>query len=128
MLFLLHTMWYPCAANQPTCHSHATPRPDPQQQPTLSQVYAIAFPYTRNGQVVNIKYRLLEEKVFWQVKGAEKIVFGYDQARLAISSSAQMNPSEVSLSVANGYKGREAVKLLYIVVHVRWLHLFITMY
>jgi len=39
---------------------------------------AIAFPYKRNGEVVNVKYRTLSKK-FWQEKNAEKILFGYDQ-------------------------------------------------
>src|SRR5579864_6272275 len=38
----------------------------------------IAFPYLRNGDLVNIKYRALEQKAFTQVKGAEKILYGLD--------------------------------------------------
>ena len=38
---------------------------------------AIAFPYLRNGEVVNVKYRTLD-KSFRQVKGAEKILYGLD--------------------------------------------------
>ena len=38
---------------------------------------AIAFPYTRNGEVVNVKYRTMN-KCFRQVKGAEKILYGLD--------------------------------------------------
>ncbi|DBA96517.1 TPA: hypothetical protein ACH3X1_015395 [Trebouxia sp. C0004] len=38
---------------------------------------AIAFPYLRNGEVVNVKYRTLN-KCFRQVKGAEKILYGLD--------------------------------------------------
>ena len=38
---------------------------------------AIAFPYMRNGQVVNVKYRTMD-KCFRQVKGAEKILYGLD--------------------------------------------------
>ncbi|GAB4817546.1 hypothetical protein N2152v2_004592 [Parachlorella kessleri] len=37
----------------------------------------VAFPYFREGQVINIKYRTLDKK-FWQVKGAEKVLFGLD--------------------------------------------------
>ncbi|KAK9810135.1 hypothetical protein WJX72_005431 [[Myrmecia] bisecta] len=40
-------------------------------------VEALAFPYLRDGQLVNVKYRTLA-KEFWQVKGAEKIVYGLD--------------------------------------------------
>ena len=38
---------------------------------------AIAFPYQRDGEVVNIKYRTLS-KSFRQVKGAEKVLYGLD--------------------------------------------------
>ena len=38
---------------------------------------ALVFPYMRDGELVNIKYRG-EDKSFWQVKGAEKILFGLD--------------------------------------------------
>jgi twinkle protein len=41
------------------------------------EVNALAFPYFRDGELVNVKYRG-EDKSFWQVKGAEKIVFGLD--------------------------------------------------
>jgi twinkle protein len=40
-------------------------------------VDALVFPYMRDGELVNIKYRG-EDKSFWQVKGAEKIMFGLD--------------------------------------------------
>lgn len=39
-------------------------------------VSAIAFPFIRDGQVVNIKYRAVREKAFTQEFDAEKIVFG----------------------------------------------------
>jgi len=42
--------------------------------------WAIAFPYYRDGQIVNIKYRD-PEKRFWQVKGAEKILYGLDDVK-----------------------------------------------
>ncbi|GMH41214.1 hypothetical protein BSKO_09124 [Bryopsis sp. KO-2023] len=37
----------------------------------------IAFPYMRNGDLVNVKYRTLDKK-FTQIKGAEKILYGLD--------------------------------------------------
>ena len=40
-------------------------------------VNALVFPYTRDGELVNIKYRG-SDKSFWQIKGAEKIMFGLD--------------------------------------------------
>jgi twinkle protein len=42
------------------------------------EVPCLAFPYTRDGQVVNVKYRALEHKAFRQVKDAEKILYGLD--------------------------------------------------
>lgn len=41
----------------------------------------IAFPYFRDGVVVNVKYRALP-KHFTQVKGGEQIFFGYDDAQV----------------------------------------------
>ncbi|KAL6779279.1 CGLD17 [Auxenochlorella protothecoides x Auxenochlorella symbiontica] len=38
----------------------------------------IAFPYHRAGRLVNVKYRTLDKR-FWQVRGAEKVLYGLDQ-------------------------------------------------
>ena len=37
----------------------------------------IAFPYFRDGELINVKYRTLDKR-FWQAKGAEKILYGLD--------------------------------------------------
>lgn len=42
------------------------------------EVPCIVFPYFREGQAVNLKYRSLEGKYFRQVKDAEKILYGVD--------------------------------------------------
>jgi len=42
------------------------------------EVPCLAFPYMRNGETVNIKFRALHEKAFRQVKDAEKILYGLD--------------------------------------------------
>jgi twinkle protein len=42
------------------------------------QTECIAFPYRRDGELVNIKFRALAEKAFTQVKDAEAILFGLD--------------------------------------------------
>jgi twinkle protein len=42
-----------------------------------AQTNALVFPYMRDGELVNIKYRG-SDKSFWQIKGAEKIMFGLD--------------------------------------------------
>jgi twinkle protein len=38
----------------------------------------IAFPYTVNGELLNVKYRSMTEKKFRQEKNAEKTLFGHD--------------------------------------------------
>jgi twinkle protein len=43
-----------------------------------AEVDCIAFPYCRDGELVNIKFRALAEKGFTQVKGAAKILYGLD--------------------------------------------------
>jgi twinkle protein len=40
-------------------------------------VDALVFPYVRDGEIVNAKYRG-PNKSFWQVKGAEKVLYGLD--------------------------------------------------
>lgn len=42
------------------------------------EVECIAFPYMRNGETVNIKFRALNQKAFRQVKDAEKVLYGLD--------------------------------------------------
>jgi twinkle protein len=42
-----------------------------------AEVDSIAFPYVRDGSVVNVKYRALP-KAFSQTKGGEKVFYGYD--------------------------------------------------
>jgi twinkle protein len=44
-----------------------------------ADVPCIAFPYRKNGEVVNVKYRALASKGFRQVAGAEKILYRQDQ-------------------------------------------------
>ncbi len=42
---------------------------------------AIQFPYRRDGQVVNIKHRALDEKLFRMEGGCERILYGLDDVR-----------------------------------------------
>jgi twinkle protein len=42
-------------------------------------VPCLAFPYRKNGEVVNIKYRAVKEKAFRQVAGAEKVLYRQDR-------------------------------------------------
>lgn len=50
-------------------------------------VNAIQFPYVRNGAVVNIKYRD-GQKNFRMVAGAERILYGLDDALAAVAAGA----------------------------------------
>ena len=43
-----------------------------------AEVDCVAFPYFRNGELVNIKYRAISQKAFAQVKDAEQIFYGLD--------------------------------------------------
>jgi len=57
------------------------------------EVTCIQFPYVRQGEVVNIKFRD-GQKRFCQVKGAEKIFFGLDDiatAEIAIIAEGEMD-------------------------------------
>src|SRR5262249_18250540 len=43
-----------------------------------AEVDCVAFPYFRDGELINVKFRALAEKAFTQVKGAEAIPYGFD--------------------------------------------------
>jgi len=42
------------------------------------EVPCMAFPYRKHGEVVNIKYRAIQDKAFRQVSGAEKVLYRQD--------------------------------------------------
>jgi twinkle protein len=42
------------------------------------RVWCMAFPYSRGGEVVNVKYRAVDSKAFRQVADAEKILYRQD--------------------------------------------------
>jgi twinkle protein len=42
---------------------------------------AIQFPYRRDGQVINIKHRAIDEKLFRMEGGCERILYGLDDVR-----------------------------------------------
>lgn len=50
------------------------------QHLTYNKELAIAFPYIRDGQIVNCKYRDAKKK-FWQVKDAVKVLYGLDDIK-----------------------------------------------
>lgn len=59
-----------------------------------------AFPYTRHGETVNIKFRALQEKVFRQVKDAEKIVGGLDDLTESWAAAVEGECDKLALDVA----------------------------
>ncbi|MGI8482930.1 MAG: toprim domain-containing protein, partial [Thermomicrobiales bacterium] len=44
---------------------------------------AIAFPYFRDGEIVHVKYRAIDEKRFWSTKDTELVMYGLDDCRNA---------------------------------------------
>ena len=38
----------------------------------------LCFPYRRAGTLVNVKYRAIESKTFWQSRGGDKVLYGLD--------------------------------------------------
>jgi twinkle protein len=58
-----------------------------------AEVDCIAFPYFRDGELANIKFRPLTEKTFAMVKGAEIIFYGLDD--IADSNSAVIVEGEL---------------------------------
>lgn len=52
----------------------------PQLEETVP---CFAFPYIKNGQLVNVKYRAVSQKAFRQVSGAEKVLYRQDRIALA---------------------------------------------
>lgn len=69
---------FPTTRTQATLERNAVRQESNVWSPAANEkVTAAAFPYYRNGKLVNIKYRG-PNKTFWQVKGAEKILYGLD--------------------------------------------------
>jgi twinkle protein len=69
---------FPISRTQATLERNAVRQESNVWSPAANEkVTAAAFPYYRNGKLVNIKYRG-PNKTFWQVKGAEKILYGLD--------------------------------------------------
>jgi hypothetical protein len=84
-----------------------------------AQMPHIAFPYYRNGSIVNVKYRALP-KHFSQTKGGEQIFYGYDDAKvgwllLGVLSGLMATCTVMMLSAQNmrlSIPGRIHVKCL----------------
>lgn len=59
-----------------------------------------AYPYTRDGEVVNVKFRALQEKAFSQAKDAEKIVGGLDDLTESWGVGVEGECDKLALEVA----------------------------
>jgi len=64
------------------------------------EVLCIVFPYTRNDDVVNLKYRSLEGKDFRQVGGAEKVLYGLDDLTESWAVIVEGECDKLALAVA----------------------------
>lgn len=51
---------------------------------TESELPALQFPYFRGGEVVNVKYRAIGEKLFRMHGGAERVLYGLDDIGKAV--------------------------------------------
>ena len=65
-----------------------------------AEVACIQFPFYKGGQVVNIKYRALQEKAFRQVAHAEKILYGVDDLTEDWAVIVEGEIDKLSLEVA----------------------------
>lgn len=64
-------------------------------------VWTIAFPYFRDGQLVNVKYRG-PEKQFRQERGAEKVFYGLDGLEYGADSGASDGAEPLTLVIVEG--------------------------
>lgn len=64
------------------------------------EVRCLVFPYTKNGEVVNLKYRSLEGKYFRQVKDAERILYGLDDLTEDSAVIVEGESDKLALEVA----------------------------
>jgi twinkle protein len=86
-----------------------------------AEVDCLAFPYFRDGELINIKFRALAEKAFTQVKGAEPILYGLDDMadaktviivegeldKLAIAEAGYANAASVPNGAQTGGKAAD---------------------
>ena len=49
---------------------------------------AVAFPYLKDGVVVNVKFRVPEPKAWSQTKGGEQVLYGHDEAAAALAAAS----------------------------------------
>lgn len=60
----------------------------------------VVFPYCRQGEVVNLKYRSLEGKHFRQIKDAEKVLYGLDDLTETWAVIVEGECDKLALAVA----------------------------
>ena len=71
-----------------------------------ASIDCIKFPYVKNGEVVNVKYRGLSEKCFRQHAGAEKVFYGLDTLTDGIDTAVVVEGEVDKLSLeAAGIQG-----------------------
>ncbi|MGH8580609.1 MAG: toprim domain-containing protein, partial [Gammaproteobacteria bacterium] len=69
----------------------------PQEE---SEVYAVQFPFFRDGECVNVKYRTLD-KLFRMAPGAERVLYGIDDIDPACVIVCEGEMDKLSLAVAD---------------------------
>lgn len=78
-----------------------------QRNRVCSQGGAILFPFYKNGECVNVKYRGPDKK-FWQSKAGEKVLYGFDDIDDAQTIITEGELDKLALEVA-GYKNAVSV-------------------
>jgi len=78
-----------------------------QRNRVCSQEGAILFPFYKNGECVNVKYRGPDKK-FWQTEAGEKVLYGFDDIDDAQTIITEGEMDKLALEVA-GYKNAVSV-------------------
>lgn len=68
---------------------------------------AVAFPYFYNGELVNIKYRGINEKKFFQSPNGKHVLFNYDEAKkhnAVIVTEGECFDGSTEILTPNGWK------------------------
>jgi twinkle protein len=79
---------------------------------------AIAFQYFKNDELVNIKYRGIEEKKFWSEKDCEPVLYGHD---LATGSTLIITEGEIDAMSMFDYGFKSVVSVPSGVDDLRWI-------
>ena len=79
---------------------------------TGKEMDAIAIPYVFNGEIVNVKYRALEEKHFVQEKNAEPILYNLDAIKdkeTVLICEGECFPGDAEVLTDHGWQRLDAV-------------------